>query len=259
MTEKLLQFIWKHRYFNQRELTLEGGEALYIEYSGEENFHQGPDFVNARLRIDNNQWVGSVEMHLLSSGWLRHSHDTDNNYRNVILHVVWKQDTAFINRNIPTLVLDQRISHIMLDTYMNWMHNPAFVPCESSFKKTEAKNWETWASRLLIMRLNRKMKRIHDSLKLNRFHWEEQLWWMVATYFGNPVNSQAFETIAKTIPFALIARHRLNNIQFEALLFGQANLLEREFDDPYPIALKTEYTFLRKKYRLRKSMSLFII
>ena len=67
MTEKLLQFIWKHRYFNQQKLELTTGESMTIDYPGELNTYQGPDFVNARIRINGHCWIGSVELHLYSS------------------------------------------------------------------------------------------------------------------------------------------------------------------------------------------------
>jgi hypothetical protein len=252
MTEKLLQFIWKHRYFNQQGLELITGESLTIEYPGEENKSQGPDFIHARIRINGNCWIGSVELHLFSSGWVKHSHTEDDNYRNVILHVVWKQDRLDITRNIPQLELRHRIPWLMLETYAGWMQKPVFIPCEQSAGKTDSAKWEKWASRLLVMRLNRKMRRILDSLQANRFHWEEQLWWMIAANFGSPVNTAAFESIARTIPFSLLARHRLQFIQLEALFLGQANLLERDFRDPYPVMLKKEYIFLKKKYGLKE-------
>jgi len=252
ITEKLLQFIWKHRYFNQQGLELITGEPLVIEYPGEENGHQGPDFVNARIRIYNQLWVGSVELHLFSSGWVKHSHTEDDNYRNVILHVVWKRDRLDIKRNIPQLELCNRIPHVMLQTYAGWMVNPAFIPCELSAAKNGLAHWESWSSRLLIMRLNRKMNTIVNSLRKNQYHWEEQMWWLIATNFGNPVNSAAFEAIARSIPFPLLAKHRQQVIQLEALFLGQANLLEKNFADPYPVMLKKEFIFLKKKYRLKK-------
>jgi Protein of unknown function (DUF2851) len=103
-----------------------------------------------------------------------------------------------------------------------------------------------------MLRLNRKMDHILDSLTKNKFHWEEQLWWMIAAHFGNPVNRAAFEAIARSIPFSLLAKHREHFIQLEALFMGQANLLVNEFRDPYPLMLKREYQFLQKKYRLKK-------
>jgi hypothetical protein len=252
MTEKLLQFIWKHRYFNQQNLELTTGELITIDYPGDLNTYQGPDFVNARIRVSGQCWIGSVELHLYSSGWVKHHHADDGNYQNVMLHVVWKQDRLEMNRNIPQLELCNRIPKLMLDTYADWMAKPVFIPCELSASKTGYNKWESWASQLLITRLNRKMHQILDSLRLNQYHWEEQLWWMLARNFGNPVNSSAFESIARSIPFSLLAKHRHHYIQLEALIMGQANLLAKDFHDPYPIMLKKEYEFLRKKYQLKK-------
>jgi hypothetical protein len=251
MTEKILQYIWKHRYFNQQGLELITGESVIIDFPGEENIHQGPDFLDARIRINGNLWVGSVELHLFSSGWTKHNHTNDNNYRNVVLHVVWKKNSLQINRNIPQLELCNRIPRIMLQTYENWMSKPVFIPCELSATKTEIIKWENWASRLLILRLNRKMQTIHDSLRKNQYHWEEQLWWMIASNFGSSVNSASFEAMARSIPFKLIAKHRQHFIQLEALFLGQANLLGKEYLDPYPLMLQKEFLFLKKKYKLK--------
>jgi len=252
MTEKMLQFIWKNRYFNQHGLELTTGEPVMIDYPGELNSHQGPDFINARIRINGNFWIGSVELHLFSSGWVKHSHTEDDNYRNVMLHVVWKQDRLDIQRNIPQLELCNRIPRHMLETYAGWMAKPVFIPCEVSAPKTGTKKWESWASRLLILRLNRKMHQILDSLRVNKYHWEEQLWWMIAANFGNPVNTTAFEAMARSIPFSILAKHRQQFIQLEALFMGQANLLEKIYRDPYPVMLKREFIFLKKKYGIKR-------
>jgi hypothetical protein len=252
MTEKMLQFIWKNRYFNQQGLELVTGEPVTIDYPGELNTDQGPDFINARVRINGNSWIGSVELHLFSSGWVKHCHAEDDNYRNVMLHVVWKQDRLDIKRNIPQLELCNRIPRVMLETYSGWMLKPAFIPCELSAPKSGTAKWENWASRLLIMRLNRKMNRILDSLRTNKYHWEEQLWWMIAGNFGNPVNTSAFEAMARSIPFSLLAKHRQQFIQLEALFMGQSNLLEKNYTDSYPAMLKKEFSFLKRKYGLKK-------
>ncbi len=252
MTEKLLQFIWKYRYFNQQGLMLKSGEALCIEYPGEENNNQGPDFIHARIRINDTCWVGSIELHLLSSGWDKHGHDQDEHYRNVILHVVWMQDQMDMTRNIPQLELCQRVSRIMLDTYSGWMNQHAFVPCERSLQQLESNTWNSWMHTLLLKRLDRRMSLIKHSLRLNHFHWEEQLWWLIAGNFGMKVNATVFEAIARSIPFTLLAKHRQQRIQLEALLFGQANLLEGNFREMYPVMLQKEFHFLKRKYGLKK-------
>jgi hypothetical protein len=75
---------------------------------------------------------------------------------------------------------------------------------------------------------------------------------MIAGNFGMKVNAAVFEMVARSIPFPLLAKHRHQRIQLEALLFGQANLLERDFTEKYPILLKKEFQFLRIKYGLKK-------
>src|SRR5690606_20140616 len=47
-----------------------------------------------------------------------------------------------------------------------------------------------------------------------------------------------------------LARHKTQIHQLEALLLGQANLLNREFKESYPKMLAREYAFLKKKYGL---------
>ncbi len=252
MTEKLFQFIWKYRYFNHQGLALTTGEPVWIEYPGEENQNQGPDFMNARIRILDTCWVGNVELHLFSSGWIKHGHAPDKNYRNVILHVVWKQDPAEMSRNIPQLELFHRVSRIMLETYEGWMKQHAFVPCEHSLQEPEINIWNAWKQGLLLKRLDRKMILILRSLRSNHYHWEEQLWWMIAGNFGMKVNATAFEAVARSIPYTLLAKHRQQPFQLEAILFGQANLLESDFSEMYPVMLKKEYHFLNRKYGLKK-------
>jgi hypothetical protein len=170
----------------------------------------------------------------------------------VILHVVWQQDSPDMTRNIPQLELIHRVPGIMLNTYSGWMKQPGFIPCERSLPQVEAAVWTGWKEKLLSERMARKMIPICSSLTGNYFHWEEQLWWMLAGNFGMRVNAAAFESVARSIPFSLLARHRNQPVQLEALLFGQANLLETDFRESYPQMLKKEFHFLKKKYSLKK-------
>ena len=89
-------------------------------------------------------------------------------------------------------------------------------------------------------------------------HWEETCWWMLARNFGATVNSDAFEKIAQSIPMNLLGKHRHQFIQLEAMLMGQSGLLEKKFEDDYPVMLQKEYHFLKKKYNLKKSTCPFV-
>ncbi len=56
MTEKLFQYIWQNRYYNAQKLELTTGESVIIDHPGELNTQQGPDFINAQIRISGNCW-----------------------------------------------------------------------------------------------------------------------------------------------------------------------------------------------------------
>jgi hypothetical protein len=65
------------------------------------------------------------------------------------------------------------------------------------------------------------------------------------------VNADAFEAIARSVPVNLLAKNKNQIHHLEALLLGQAGLLENDFEEEYPKLLKREYKFLVQKYHLR--------
>lgn len=50
------------------------------------------------------------------------------------------------------------------------------------------------------------------------------------------------------MPFDILLKHASTPVQIEAMLFGQAGMLNRSFKDEYPQVLKKEYEFLKQKY-----------
>src|SRR5437867_8826346 len=92
LTERLLQFIWQFQYFNKSELTTSSGETLQIIFPGQYNTNQGPDFSEAKIKIGTTTWAGNIELHFKTSDWKKHDHHKDENYKNVILHVVWENE-----------------------------------------------------------------------------------------------------------------------------------------------------------------------
>lgn len=249
MTEKLLQFIWQLGYFNHADLASVEGEALSILSPGTFNTNGGPDFTGAKIKIGTTTFFGNVELHLQTSDWEKHSHGTDLQYNNVILHVVFRHDRK-LPHAIPVLELEPRIPGLLLNRYHELMVANRFIPCDSSIATVPQLVWIAWKERLLSERLTRKAKLVSQLLEQNNHHWEETFWWMLARNFGMKVNSEAFEAIAKSIPVTLLARHKASLHQIEALLFGQAGLLQPEFEDAHPRMLQREYRFLQQKLSL---------
>jgi len=251
MTEKLLQCIWQFQYFNRNELQTESGEPLQIIYPGKFNTNQGPDFLEAKIIIDKTTWAGNIELHIKTSDWEKHNHSDDKNYKNVILHVVWENDFYLPQNNIPLIILHHRVSKLLLIRYEEWMNSQSFIPCEKNISQVNEIIWTTWKQRLLIERLQRKSKLVEDYLHQNNNHWEETFWWPLARNFGYTINAEAFEAMAKTISVNMLAKHKNQIHQLEALLAGQCGLLDNDFTETYLIMLQKEYSFLKKKYQLQ--------
>ncbi|HTB51623.1 MAG TPA: DUF2851 family protein [Ferruginibacter sp.] len=249
MNERLLQYIWQFRYFNMNELATIEDESIQIIKPGILNTNQGPDFLDAKIKIGNTIWAGSVELHLLSSDWKNHKHSGDKNYKNVILHVVW-QDDADLQLPFPTLELQSKVSKLLLKKYRELMDTNAFIACQNNIQQIEPLFWNSWKERLLAERLQDKAERIFDYLTINNNHWEETFWWLLARNFGIKVNSDAFEKIARSISINILAKHKNQIHQTEALLFGQAGLLNNNFTETYPKMLQKEFLFFKSKYKL---------
>lgn len=259
MKEDLLQFIWKFRYFNTSNLKTVDGSELLIIHPGVQNFNQGPDFLNARIQINGTLWVGNVELHLFSKQWEYHKHDKDENYKNIILHVVWHHDGDIHDikgTKLPTLELEKRVSKILLTRYQTLMEKEqqgksVFIPCESHLHLVPELTWNSWKTRMVAERLSEKSKTVFEILEHTEYNWEESLWQLIALNFGGKINGQVFRSVAQSIPQKILARHKDQLIAIEAMLMGQAGLLNNEFDDSYPKMLKKEYAFYKNKYKLQ--------
>lgn len=253
MNERLLQFIWQFQYFNKNEVQTDAGERLTIIHPGRYNTHQGPDFLDAKIIISNTTWAGNIEIHIKSSDWTKHNHTADKNYSNVILHVVWENDSAICNEKgavLPALSLQNLVPKLLLDRFRELMLHEAFVPCASYLPVFNEMKWLAWKERMAIERLQRKSSHILSLLSEVNNHWEEVFWWMLARNFGMKVNADIFESMARSLPVNILAKHKNQIHQLEGFLLGQAGLLDGDFNEDYPQLLKREYLFYQKKYQL---------
>jgi hypothetical protein len=253
LNERLLQFIWQFQYFNKGDLVTTNGEALQIIFPGHYNTNQGPDFLDAKVLIEKTTWAGAVELHIKTSDWKKHGHDADSNYSNVVLHVVWENDAAKNDTGvvIPILELKDRISKLLLQRYQELLTAETFIPCHGNIHTVREITWRGWKERLLAERLLRKASLVNEFLQQNNYHWEETFWWILARNFGVKVNADAFEAIARSIPLTVLAKQKHQIHQLEAILLGQAGLLNESFTEDYPIMLQKEYKFQQRKNSLQ--------
>lgn len=253
MNEDFISYLWKFRLYKNEKLQSVEGETIEVLQTGEQNYQSGPDFFNAKIKIGETIWAGNVEIHVNASDWLKHQHQTDDAYDNVILHLVYQADTIIKRKDgtpIPTLSLFKRIPPMMYQNFLYLDSSKEWIPCQKQIAKIDAFTISTWLDRLLIERLERKITPILKALKENQNSWETTFYYFLARTFGGKVNSQPFELLAKSIPIDALAKHKNHLFQIEALLFGQAGLLDKEFEEDYPNALRKEYHFLQKKFKL---------
>ena len=258
MREDFYHYVWQHQYFDKADLRTAAGEEIQVLKPGHRNADAGPDFLNARLRIGDVEWNGAVEIHLRASDWTRHSHQTDPKYDQVILHVVGQHDADVARTNgsrIPALALQARVAPELLARYQALVEAPAAapLPCAPLLPLVPEITRTMMVERALLERVERKAD---DVLALHRHlgqDWEATAYHALMAAFGFQKNSEPLARLAKALPLSVLRRHRHDQRQLEALLFGQAGFLvenEETATDDYIRDLRQEYEFLRHKYNL---------
>lgn len=264
--EKLMQYVWKHRLWRSEDMVTNTGKKVRVVDPGLLNTDAGPDFFNAKIEIDGHMWVGNVEMHYRATDWKRHHHDSDKAYDSVILHVVAKDDAPVRRTNgelIPQLVLE--VSPQFNANYASLVGATIEVPCAEKIKQVPHLTIVEWVEGLAFERLHGKVERIHQLLDSFNGSWEDVCYVTLARNFGFGINNDAFERLARRTPLRLLGKHSDSVLQIEALLFGQAGMLDAQKPgmDSYYNQLCTEYAFLSNKFQLtpmeKESWKLFRI
>ncbi|WP_275314894.1 DUF2851 family protein [Tenacibaculum bernardetii] len=254
MKEDFLHFLWQNKLFPSSSLKSVANETIQIIKSGTHNLNTGPDFLNTHLKINNQLWIGNVEIHINSSDWYLHKHEEDKNYDAVILHVVWQHDSAVFMKNnkpLPTLELHGLIDKNVLNNYQSLFSKQLrWIPCEQQINEVDSFLMSNWLERLYFERLENKAVLIKELLVKSNNDFESVLFQLLAKNFGLKINGEAFLQLAQSFEFSILKKVRFNEFQLSALLFGQAGFLESEVEDSYFIQLKNEYAYLKHKYKL---------
>lgn len=251
--EMLYHYLWKNRVFGV-DLTLNDGRRLEIINPGIHNRDAGPDFSSAKVKINDTEWAGNVEIHVKASDWYRHGHHTDPAYQNVLLHVVGVDDAQIQladGRILPqvNVVMSPQFLHI----YASLSKGIDNVRCAAHIRSIPKIATNDWLESLGIERLISKAGRISQTYWQFGCDWEQTLFITLARALGFGLNGVPFEMMAKSLPLKYLYRHADDPLQTAALLFGQAGLLDPTANifDEYHSRLCREYAFLAKKYELK--------
>ncbi len=214
--EGLLQARWS-RIPQNVPLHLRGGGTLVVISRGNWNFESGPDFKNARLKINGKILNGDVEIHRFESDWNRHGHSSNPDYARVILHVVEDADLGEGERMLPVFRLPPE------EKFADFP--PAVLSrlgrCAAKFDQMKSEQIREFFIAAGVERMHRRSEVIlHDMIQFG-----------VARAFqsrlfdacGFKRNREAFrlllDSIWRNYPENVIA------LSFEALLWGESGLL----------------------------------
>lgn len=251
--EKLYHYLWKSRMFG-RKLTDSDGRTLEVIDPGRHNQDAGPDFFNSKIKADGTEWAGNIEIHVKASDWMRHGHHKDPAYDSIILHVVGVADQR-IRRSDGSLIpqVELTMPEDFFRTFSTLETETDTVRCCSSLKALSSLTVTDWLETLSIERMQMKSDRIRTIYANCGNDWEQTCFIILARALGFGLNGDPFEMLARSIPLKILHHHSDNPLQIQAILFGQAAMLDSSlfiFDEYYQLLCR-EYYFLARKYNLR--------
>lgn len=249
--EQLLHYVWKHKIFPLKELKTTTGQQVEVIDTGLANTDAGPDFFNAKLKLDGVLWIGNIEIHERSSDWFKHGHHADAGYNSVILHIASEIDMEISRSNGERIPQIQLICPEAVRTnYKELLETDSYPPCYRIIPSLSPFTAHSWMSALQMERFEQKATLLNERLKRCQGNWEDAFFITLARNFGFGLNGDAFETWAHQLPFRAVDKHRNDLFQIEAIFFGQAGILEDSDGDGYYLRLKKEYTYLQHKFGL---------
>lgn len=239
-----------------RNLKTTNQEPIQILKPGIWNQNAGPDFLDARIKIGNTTWAGNVEIHIKSSDWLKHKHQNDSAYNNVILHVVLEADRPITRKNgeeIPCLALKEQLDQELLFRYNRLMQQQSWIPCGDQCTAVPSTIRNNMLDRVLVERFEQKVEKVAVIFKQTKYDWEATFFHLLGRSFGGKVNADTFGHLIRSTTFNLLRKYAGNQTELEALLFGMAGLLEEEHkkEEEYVKDLNRRFYFLKGIHELQ--------
>ena len=251
MRESFLHFVWQFQKFDAIDIKTSEDQSIQIFSVGQLNTHAGPDFLNAKIQIDDITWYGHVEIHINSSDWDRHAHQNDEAYDNVILHIVWnhdKQVARYSGSELQVLELKDKIEPKLLNRCNELLKNPNHIPCHGLIQDVKKLDIISMTEKVAVERIESKSELILERLEANKGSWEETTYQLLARNFGFKRNDEPFEKLSRALPLKILMKHATNMNHLEALLFGMAGFLPDQSKDPQTQKQINDFKFFAKKY-----------
>jgi hypothetical protein len=255
MNENFLHTIWNHQLILSKELVTTSGIDITLINKGILNKHDGPDFLEAKLKLGETLWAGNIEIHVNSSDWIKHRHDENPRYKNIILHIVWNNDVD-LDISVETLELKGLVPKIYLDNYQQLLSSKEDkLPCSAFIPEIPTAYIQFYRQKLLLERYTEKRKFIHELFPNSD---KQSIVFGYFSYcFGLKENAENFLKLSETIPYNSLQKIKHQPLAIESILFGQAGFLEPHFEEEYPRTLQKEYTYWKNILPIKGSLPIY--
>lgn len=262
LNENFISRVWENSSY-YANLSTTAGLPVEVLYYGEKNFDSGPDYKNAKLKIDGITYSGDVEIHRDFKGWKEHNHTKDAKYNKVILQVVmWENENSRLpvmrkSRSIPTVVLSKFLHRPISDIWREIIDTPSEkfkLPCFSSIHTINTAYKKTCIEDFAVKRLKYKASRIRNRLGQvsedykKKSIWEQVLFEFICEALGYSKNKEQFLKLSSKINLRNLKRLNASREEIDALLYGAAGFLhDLRYRDDYILKLKEDWNRLKIK------------
>lgn len=256
----ILYYIWSKGLLQKKTLQTTGKKTVRVLYTGKCDTENPHIFRDAKVEIDGTVWCGDVVLHENNSTRPHNTQDTENSGC-TILHICLSGDcdTAIIKEK-QTECLSLEIPKELACEFKTAEQRSRRFPCEATIAELPTIQLHSTLSRLLAERLEEKQKIIDRIFTQCDQRWDDTLLKVAIRSFGFGIQSDVFEEWGNLLNTQALGKHSNNLTQVEAILFGQAGLLDEEsipcyyrqyaIGNDYFNELKREYSFLRNKFGL---------
>jgi len=220
--ESLLYERWKNLAIHSDTIHC-GSDTLQVIDAGQLNCSCGPDFRNARFRLNGVIYQGDVECHCRSRDWYHHQHHLDRSFANVLLHIIPLENGPAehvhhqqSNHNITTVAIPLQIKKALP------------ISCRhKQFNKSTLQE-------LGLKRFRLKMHNIAGQISV---HSPEQIFYeILLRALGYSANAEPFQMLAQRLPWSWL-RLQLEQVippnDLLAVYAGIAGFFNATSKDPF--------------------------
>lgn len=253
MKEEYLHYLFRTKQLGNQFITTSNLKVEILDF-GIHNHNSGPDFLECKISLNNKIWAGQIEFHIKSSDWLKHKHQHDLNYNNVILHVVFEHDQEIKSGEytLPTIELKHLIDHDHHNKYKSYLNSKNWIACQNDIKKVDEFLIYQQKEVALLKRLKRKSNFVIE--RINEFSGNQIKVFYILLFkaFGTKVNQIAFQQLGEKFDYKILAKLNFNKTKIQAYLFGLAGFLNDDIEDEYYLILKNEFGYIKKVFDLNE-------